>query len=110
MTLDLKPQITSFKIVALIFLGEWKFMQLDNLDDSWFFSISCFLIINIIIIHDHVSCAGTIISGLLGGLCGATFGKEVATHWYQLYKYKPGEAQLRFLYWWEDKTAGHMSY
>ncbi|KMZ72566.1 hypothetical protein ZOSMA_161G00150 [Zostera marina] len=49
---------------------------------------------------------GTIISGLLGGLCGVTFGKEVATHWYQLYKYKPGEAQLRFLYWWEDKTAG----
>lgn len=49
---------------------------------------------------------GTVLAGLFGGFCGMTIGKEVATHWYQLHKYKSGEAQLRFLYWWEDKSSG----
>ncbi|KAF0900812.1 hypothetical protein E2562_035309 [Oryza meyeriana var. granulata] len=39
-------------------------------------------------------------------ICGAVVGSEVAEHWYQLYKADKQGANLRFIYWWEDKVAG----
>ncbi|MQM16068.1 hypothetical protein Taro_049019 [Colocasia esculenta] len=47
---------------------------------------------------------GTILAGAFGAACGMNFGMEVANHWYQLYKIKPADAHLRFMYWFEDKT------
>jgi hypothetical protein len=41
-----------------------------------------------------------------GALTGAVLGSEVAEHWYQLYKMDKQGANLRFIYWWEDKVSG----
>ncbi|KAJ6798480.1 succinate dehydrogenase subunit 6, mitochondrial [Iris pallida] len=49
---------------------------------------------------------GVVIATGFGALCGGIFGSEVAEHWYQLYKIDKQGANLRFLYWWEDKTRG----
>ncbi|XP_072991280.1 succinate dehydrogenase subunit 6, mitochondrial [Typha latifolia] len=50
---------------------------------------------------------GVILATGFGALCGAVFGSEVAEHWNQLYKIDKQGANLRFLYWWEDKTLGN---
>nr|CAD1838837.1 unnamed protein product [Ananas comosus var. bracteatus] len=49
---------------------------------------------------------GVVLATGFGALCGAVFGAEVAEHWNQLYKIDKQAANLRFLYWWEDKTLG----
>lgn len=41
-----------------------------------------------------------------GAITGAVLGSEVAEHWYQLYKMDKQGANLRFIYWWEDKVSG----
>ncbi|KAH0461853.1 hypothetical protein IEQ34_009428 [Dendrobium chrysotoxum] len=47
---------------------------------------------------------GVILATGFGALCGGVFGAEVAEHVKQLYKVDKQGANLRFLYWWEDKT------
>ncbi|XP_078158632.1 succinate dehydrogenase subunit [Carex rostrata] len=49
---------------------------------------------------------GVLLATGFGAVCGAVFGSEVAEHWYGLYKMDKQQANLRFLYWWEDKTLG----
>ena len=50
--------------------------------------------------------AGVVLATGFGALTGAVLGSEVAEHWYQLYKMDKQGANLRFIYWWEDKVAG----
>ncbi|CAL9098337.1 unnamed protein product, partial [Musa textilis] len=50
--------------------------------------------------------AGFVLATAFGALCGGVFGLEVAEHWGQLYKIDKQAANLRFLYWWEDKISG----
>ncbi|XP_008783730.1 succinate dehydrogenase subunit 6, mitochondrial-like [Phoenix dactylifera] len=47
---------------------------------------------------------GFVLAMGFGALCGGIFGSEVAEHWKQLYKIDKEGANLKFLYWWEDKT------
>jgi hypothetical protein len=54
-------------------------------------------------------CKGILLATGFGAVCGAVFGSEVAEHWYGLYKMDKKQANLRFLYWWEDKTLGLLS-
>ncbi|KAH7663840.1 Nucleoside phosphorylase domain-containing protein [Dioscorea alata] len=49
---------------------------------------------------------GFVLATGFGALCGGVFGLEVAEHVKQLYKFDKQAANLRFLYWWEDKTLG----
>ncbi|KAG6515896.1 hypothetical protein ZIOFF_026331 [Zingiber officinale] len=49
---------------------------------------------------------GFVLATGFGALCGGVLGMEVAEHWKQLYKIDKQAANLRFLYWWEDKTLG----
>ncbi|CAL9769667.1 unnamed protein product, partial [Musa acuminata subsp. burmannicoides] len=49
---------------------------------------------------------GFVLATAFGALCGGVFGLEVAEHWGQLYKIDKQAANLRFLYWWEDKISG----
>jgi hypothetical protein len=49
---------------------------------------------------------GVVLATGFGAICGAVVGSEVAEHWYQLYKTDKQGANLRFIYWWEDKVAG----
>ncbi|CAL9057851.1 unnamed protein product [Musa banksii] len=49
---------------------------------------------------------GFVLATAFGALCGGIFGLEVAEHWGQLYKIDKQAANLRFLYWWEDKISG----
>lgn len=53
--------------------------------------------------------AGFVLATGFGALCGGIFGSEVAEHWNQLYKIDKAGANLKFLYWWEDKTLGQWS-
>ncbi|XP_038990222.1 succinate dehydrogenase subunit 6, mitochondrial-like isoform X2 [Phoenix dactylifera] len=48
---------------------------------------------------------GFVLATGFGALCGGVLGSEVAEHWKQLYKIDKQGANLRFLYWWEDKTV-----
>ncbi|KAF8712679.1 hypothetical protein HU200_028440 [Digitaria exilis] len=41
-----------------------------------------------------------------GAITVTVLGAEVAEHWYQLYKMDKQGANLRFIYWWEDKISG----
>jgi hypothetical protein len=50
--------------------------------------------------------AGVALAVGFGALTGAVVGSEAAEHWYQLYKMDKQGANLRFIYWWEDKVAG----
>ena len=50
--------------------------------------------------------AGVVLATGFGALTGAVLGSEVAEHWYQLYKMDKQGANLRFIYWWEDKVSG----
>ncbi|URE11537.1 hypothetical protein MUK42_24386 [Musa troglodytarum] len=50
---------------------------------------------------------GFVLATGFGALCGGVLGLEVAEHWKQLYKIDKQAANLRFLYWWEDKTLGN---
>lgn len=49
---------------------------------------------------------GVVLATGFGALTGAVLGSEVAEHWYQLYKMDKQGANLRFIYWWEDKVSG----
>jgi hypothetical protein len=53
--------------------------------------------------------AGVVLATGFGALTGAVLGSEVAEHWYQLYKMDKQGANLRFIYWWEDKVSGVLS-
>lgn len=50
--------------------------------------------------------AGVVLATGFGAITGAVLGSEVAEHWYQLYKMDKQGANLRFIYWWEDKVSG----
>ena len=50
--------------------------------------------------------AGVLLATGFGAITGAVLGSEVAEHWYQLYKMDKQGANLRFIYWWEDKVSG----
>ncbi|KAJ8477006.1 hypothetical protein OPV22_020733 [Ensete ventricosum] len=50
---------------------------------------------------------GFVLATGFGVLCGGVLGLEVAEHWKQLYKIDKQAANLRFLYWWEDKALGN---
>nr|XP_009404936.1 PREDICTED: succinate dehydrogenase subunit 6, mitochondrial isoform X2 [Musa acuminata subsp. malaccensis] len=50
---------------------------------------------------------GFVLATGFGALCGGVLGLEVAEHWKQLYKIDKQATNLRFLYWWEDKTLGN---
>ncbi|KAK8965257.1 hypothetical protein KSP40_PGU010109 [Platanthera guangdongensis] len=54
----------------------------------------------------HAAAAGVILAAGFGAVCGGVFGAEVAEHVKQLYKLDKQAANLRFLYWWEEKTKG----
>ncbi|GFZ01539.1 succinate dehydrogenase subunit [Actinidia rufa] len=41
-----------------------------------------------------------------GAMFGWTFGHEFANHWLQLYRLDTMAAQVKFLDWWEKKSAG----
>ncbi|XP_031481651.1 succinate dehydrogenase subunit 6, mitochondrial [Nymphaea colorata] len=47
---------------------------------------------------------GALLSLGFGAVVGWTFGQEIASHWFQLYKYDTMAAQLKFFDWWESKT------
>uniref|UniRef100_A0A453S2K6 Glycine zipper 2TM domain-containing protein n=1 Tax=Aegilops tauschii subsp. strangulata TaxID=200361 RepID=A0A453S2K6_AEGTS len=49
---------------------------------------------------------GVVLATGFGALTGAVLGSEVAEHWYELYKMDKQGANLRFIYWWEDKVSG----
>ncbi|KAL5667639.1 hypothetical protein ACJX0J_019860, partial [Zea mays] len=48
---------------------------------------------------------GVVLATGFGAITGAVLGSEVAEHWYQLYKMDKQGANLRFIYWWEDKVS-----
>jgi hypothetical protein len=50
--------------------------------------------------------AGVLLATGFGAITGAVLGSEVADHWYQLYEMDKQGANLRFIYWWEDKVSG----
>ncbi|KAG2581133.1 hypothetical protein PVAP13_6KG015800 [Panicum virgatum] len=52
---------------------------------------------------------GVVLATGFGAITGAVLGSEVAEHWYQLYKMDKQGANLRFIYWWEDKVSGQKS-
>ncbi|XP_062194919.1 succinate dehydrogenase subunit 6, mitochondrial-like [Phragmites australis] len=52
---------------------------------------------------------GVVLATGFGALTGAVLGSEVAEHWYQLYNMDKQGANLRFIYWWEDKVSGQKS-
>ncbi|TXG73502.1 hypothetical protein EZV62_002081 [Acer yangbiense] len=41
-----------------------------------------------------------------GAVFGVTFGQEVASHWYQLYRLDTMAAQVKFMEWWQRKSEG----
>ncbi|AQK78248.1 Succinate dehydrogenase subunit 6 mitochondrial [Zea mays] len=49
---------------------------------------------------------GVLLATGFGAITGAVLGSEVADHWYQLYEMDKQGANLRFIYWWEDKVSG----
>ncbi|KAK3205555.1 hypothetical protein Dsin_019601 [Dipteronia sinensis] len=49
---------------------------------------------------------GTALSLGAGAVFGFTFGQEVASHWYQLYRLDTMAAQVKFMEWWERKSEG----
>ncbi|GLJ07437.1 hypothetical protein SUGI_0067120 [Cryptomeria japonica] len=49
---------------------------------------------------------GTLLSFGAGAAFGWVFGKEVANHTLQLYKFDTMDAQIKFFNWWEKKTEG----
>ncbi|XP_047327272.1 succinate dehydrogenase subunit 6, mitochondrial [Impatiens glandulifera] len=46
---------------------------------------------------------GAALSFGAGAVFGWTFGQEIASHWYQLYRKDPMAAQVKFLEWWDLK-------
>lgn len=63
-------------------------------------------------IHEHrvglplLYLAGAALSFGAGAVFGWTFGQEFANHWLQLYRLDAMAAQVKFLEWWEKKSAG----
>ncbi|KAG0501755.1 hypothetical protein HPP92_001827 [Vanilla planifolia] len=51
---------------------------------------------------------GFLLATGFGALCGGVLGAEVADHVKKLYKVDKQGVNLRFLYWWEDKTRGNL--
>ncbi|KAI8525888.1 hypothetical protein RHMOL_Rhmol13G0265800 [Rhododendron molle] len=49
---------------------------------------------------------GAALSFGAGAVFGWTFGHEFANHWLQLYRLDTMAAQVKFLEWWEKKSAG----
>ena len=49
---------------------------------------------------------GTALSLVAGAVFGATFGQEVANHWFQLYRLDTRAAEVKFMEWWERKSEG----
>ncbi|PSS09433.1 Succinate dehydrogenase [Actinidia chinensis var. chinensis] len=49
---------------------------------------------------------GAALSFGAGAMFGWTFGHEFANHWLQLYRLDTMAAQVKFLDWWEKKSAG----
>ncbi|KAL7002571.1 succinate dehydrogenase [Sarracenia purpurea var. burkii] len=48
---------------------------------------------------------GAALSFGAGAVFGFTFGHEIANHWLQLYRLDTMTAQVKFLEWWENKSA-----
>ncbi|KAG0501768.1 hypothetical protein HPP92_001840 [Vanilla planifolia] len=58
----------------------------------------------------HIFNSGFLLATGFGALCGGVLGAEVADHVKKLYKVDKQGVNLRFLYWWEDKTRdGYIS-
>ncbi|AQK51076.1 Succinate dehydrogenase subunit 6 mitochondrial [Zea mays] len=53
---------------------------------------------------------GVVLATGFGAITGAVLGSEVAEHWYQLYKMDKQGANLRFIYWWEDKVSEELNH
>ena len=49
---------------------------------------------------------GAVLSLGAGAVFGWTFGQEIASHWFQLYRLDPMAAQVKFLDWWASKNEG----
>eukprot|EP00252_Welwitschia_mirabilis_P016028 TRINITY_DN3549_c0_g1_i1.p1 TRINITY_DN3549_c0_g1~~TRINITY_DN3549_c0_g1_i1.p1 ORF type:complete len:142 (+),score=23.30 TRINITY_DN3549_c0_g1_i1:142-567(+) len=47
---------------------------------------------------------GALLSLVAGAAFGWMFGKEIANHTLQMYKFDSMDAQLKFFEWWEKKT------
>ncbi|KAK3195719.1 hypothetical protein Dsin_027029 [Dipteronia sinensis] len=55
---------------------------------------------------EGLSALGTALSLGVGAVFGFTFGQEVASHWYQLYRLDTMAAQVKFMECWERKSVG----
>ncbi|TXG64366.1 hypothetical protein EZV62_011360 [Acer yangbiense] len=56
--------------------------------------------------YESILMDSTALSLGAGAVFGFTFGQEVASHWYQLYRLDTMAAQVKFMEWWERKFEG----